>query len=282
MADVKCVEPAMVSSEPGSNYVCLVKPEDSLVFPHVDVCLGAAWITTQTWSMIGGHVPGKWDETSDDDLNGCAQRVFMLMDKRWSERKVDIIITLGDPSEPGTPAWTDIVKTMARNLGAERYLMLWKNVPGGADLRIDGPARKLVVTSTRTRQVVLERTLDSIRKEELPIVYRLPVLFRMVENLKTHFKAEPFKGSGSFHDSCPGKEQERITNLFKDIHRVHGPCTEFRAPLDSGLSGDATFLFRDAEKVIMNVTLAQHAKYTDRFLIRNITSAYRQFGQSAS
>lgn len=280
MAEVKCVEPAMMSSEAGSHYVCLVKKEDTLLFPHVDVCMAAAWITTSSWQMIGGHVPGKWDETSDDDLNGCAQRVFMEMDKRWSERTVDIVVTLGDPTDL-TPAWTNIVKTMVRNLGARRYLMLWKDVPGGADLKIDGPSKRLVVTSTRTRQVLLDRTLDSIATEEVPVVYRLPVLFRVAEDLKNHFKAEPFKGSGSFHEDCPVEEQTRITNLFKEIFRVHGPCTEVQAPLNSSLSGDAAFRFRDGEKVIMKVTLAQHKRFGDRFPVRNITSAFRQYGQPA-
>jgi hypothetical protein len=278
MAEVKCVEPSMVDKVPGSNYVCMVKPEDTLVFPHVDVCMAAAWINTTNWAMIGGHVPGKWDQDGVDDLNGCAQRVFSLMDKRWGERSVDLIITIGDPSGVGAPAWTDIVKTMVRNLDAQRYLMIWKDTPGGADLTIDGPARKLTVASARTRHLILERTFDSIQREERPIRYDAPVLFKMVENLKSHFKPEPFKGASQFHESCKAEEQERITNFFKDIFQRHGPCTEFQAPSSRGLSGEASFKFKDGELVKVELTLAQHGKYKDRYLIANLTSNIRRFG----
>lgn len=281
MAEIKCVEPALLDEHPGAHYVCLAKREDTLIFPHVDVCLATAWITTRTGQMIGGHVPGQWDQTSPVDPNGCAQRIFSLMDKKWSERSVDLIVTLGDASEPGSPGWTNIVKTMVRNLGATRYLMLWKNIPGGADLRIDGPGQKLSIVATRTGQLVLERPLDGIGAEELPVRYSTPARFKVAENLKTHFKAEPFKGAGMFHDSCPAKEQERITSFFKDIFTNHGPCTAFESPLDSNLSGPATFRFGSGEKVIVTLTLAQHARFADRYLITNVTSPYRRFGQPA-
>jgi len=278
MPEVKCVEPALVAENPGSDYVCLVKPEDTLVFPHVDVCMGAAWITTRSWQMIGGHVPGKWDEHSGDDLQGCANRVFSLMDRKWSERSVNLIITIGDPSQPGAPAWTDIVGTMVRNLRPNNYLMIWKDTPGGADLKVDGPNRKITVSSSRTGQLILERTFASIGTEEKRIRYDVPVLFRTVESWKAQFKAEPFKGLEPFAATLSGPEQTRIKNLFKDIFEHHGACTEVEPPRNAGLTGKAVFKFQDGEKAIFDVTLVQHHRYTDRYQILNITSQFRRYG----
>lgn len=278
MPEVKCVEPALVDQNPGSNYVCLVKAEDTLVFPHVDVCMGAVWITTRSWQMIGGHVPGKWDENSGDDLQGCANRVFTEMDRRWSERSVDIVITIGDPSGFGAPAWTEIVQTMVRNLSPAKYLMIWKDTPGGADLKVEGPAAKLIVSSSRTGQLILERTFASIAREEKPIRYDVPILFKTTESWKAQFKDEPFKGLEPFDPALSVQEQTRIKNLFKEIFQHHGACTVVEPPRNSGLTGQAVFKFADGEKVIFDVTLVQHPRFTDRYQIRNITSLFRKYG----
>ena len=276
MAEVKCVEPALANKEGGSDYVCVVKGEDTLIFPHVDVCMAVVWLQARNWAMIGGHVPGKWDQDSNDDLKGCAERVLSVMNRQWHElRSVDLIITMGDPSGVGAPAWTDIVNTMVANLGAQRFLKIWKDTPGGADLKVDGPARKLTVTSSRTRQAICERTFDSItRGEELRIRYDAPELFKMVEDLRKKFTAIGFLGNlHLFHDSCSKTDQERIDKFFKESFQKHGACTDFQAPMDRGLSGDATFTFADGEKAAIRLELAEKKweSGATAYRIRNIT-----------
>src|SRR5262249_30367422 len=80
----------------------------------------------------------------------------------------------------------------------------------------------------------------SIRKEEVPIRYDVPVLFKTVESWKGQFKDEPFKGLEPFEHTLSLAEQTRIKNLFKDIFQHNGPCTggasaEFGSDRQSGV-----------------------------------------------
>ena len=266
MAELKCVEPAMMSRVPGSDYVCLAAPNDTLLFPHVDVCMAVVWITealTPSWRMIGGHVPGKWDEHSSDDLKGCAERVFALMDRQWGARSIAIVVAMGDPSGMQAPGWTQIIKNMLNNLDPKKSLVIWKDTPGGADLKVDFSAGKVTMSSSRTAQFIYEKDFSSMTKgEERHIKYDAPVLFKTVESWKSQFK----------------DEQDRIINLFRDIYQHHGDAKEVHPPLNSGVTGEVVFCFQDGEKVVFHVEFAQHHTLYDRYQIKNVTSMFRKYG----
>lgn len=273
MAEWQCVEPSMLQEKPewlaltDKSWAVLKAPaEDTVVFPHVDVCLAIAWLRS-TKVIVAGHVPAQWDAHSPIDMEGCAKRIMVDMDKLQSEANIEFVITLGDR------AWKSIVDRMVDIAKPKQQLSIWKDIPGGGDLRIDGTTKKISVNASRTRQLVREWSYDTVQKEQPTVTYTTPVLFKIAENLKVHFKEEPFKGSESlfFHSLCPQKDQQEITQTFKSLFKKHGKCTEFWAPLGSTLNGDLSFKFADAEKVSFSIVAAESLSVSGRYLIKELT-----------
>jgi hypothetical protein len=253
--------------------------DDKVVFPHVDVCLAIAWVLRNNGRIIAGHVPGKWDEHSPLDPKGCADRIVKEMSRIRSEGVEDLVITLGDP---GSAGWTRYVDAMvdgmagsltAMNLPPMRYLKIWKDVPGGVDLTVDGLLGTLECKSSRTDELIWQRNLNVIGQDRQSIRYDTPELFKMASTLKSHFKAEPFKGLNIFHASCGTSDRERITGLFKNLFQDHGACTAVQSPLTRELRGDITFTLGNGRKVIMRVVLAKNALVADRTEIQSLVLA---------
>jgi hypothetical protein len=272
MAEWQCVEPSMLEEKPpwlpmtDKTLVVLQAPaEDTVIFPHVDVCLAIAWLAADK-SIIAGHVPAQWDSTSLPDEAGCAKRVIAEMEK-LRKGAIDCVVTLGDRD------WKRTVDSMTEGLKPKQFLKIWKNIPGGADLRLDGPNKKISVHATRTRQQVKEWTYDGVPNKDEPVTYTTPVLFQLAENLKNDFKDTPFKGMEEtrFHSLCAQKDRQEITENFKWLFQKHGRCTEFWAPLHSTLEGDLIFKLADGEKCSFHVVVAESLKVKGRYQIKEMT-----------
>lgn len=217
-------------------------------------------------AYVAGHVPAQWDGASLPDQDGCAERILEAMNRLQGDSRIDFVITFGDEE------WREVVDRMVDNLQPTQCLKIWKEVEGGGDLRVDGQAQKISVYATRTRQLVYECTYDSVQQQPHIALYKLPVLFKIAENLKTHFKEEPFKGVEdiTFHSSCPAGKRQEITDTFKLLFKQHAKCTEFWAPMHSTLEGDLIFKFADAEKVSFHIVAELlHAK--GRYQVKELT-----------
>jgi hypothetical protein len=240
--------------------------EDTVIFPHVDVCLAIAWLAADK-SVIAGHVPAQWDRTSFPDEAGCAKRVIAEMEKLRKGAAIDCVITLGDDE------WKRVVDSMTESLKPKQYLKIWKDIAGGADLRLDGPDKKITVHATRTRQQVKEWTYAGVPNKDEQVNYTTPVLFQLAENLKNDFKDTPFKGMEEtrFHSLCAQKDRQEITENFKWLFQKHGRCTDFSAPLHSQPQGDLIFKFADGEKCSFHVVVAESLQVKNRYQIKELT-----------
>lgn len=274
MAEWQCVEPSMLEEKPGwltltdkTLWVLAAPADDTVIFPHVDVCLAIAWMAADK-SIVAGHVPAQWDSTSFPDEAGCAKRVIAEMEK-LRKGPVDCVVTLGDRE------WKRVVDSMTESLKPGQFLKIWKDISGGADLRLDGPEKKISVHATRSRQQVKEWTYDGVTNKDEPVTYTTPVLFGIAENLKNDFKDTPFKGMEEirFHSLCSAKDRQEITDNFKWLFQKHGRCTEFFAPLHSQPQGDLIFKFADGEKCSFHIVVAESVvpKYKGRYQIKELT-----------
>ncbi|HYK37026.1 hypothetical protein [Alloacidobacterium sp.] len=219
MAEWQCVEPSMLLEKPEwlavtdkTKAILKAPAEDTVIFPHVDVCLAIAWLSSSK-RIVAGHVPAQWDRQSPVDQEGCANKVMAEMNKLQGESPIEFVITLGDEE------WQPVIDRMVNNLKPKQYVKIWKEISGGGDLRLDGMSKKISVSASRTRQLVHEWAYDSVQKQQHTATYTTPILFRIAETLKAHFKEEPFKGVEeiTFHSLCAPKDQQEITKNFKSL-----------------------------------------------------------------
>jgi len=237
-----------------------------VAFPHVDVCLAIAWLS-KDGRMVVGHVPAQWIGEHVVDHAGCAKHIMGAMDRLQGDRIIHFVVTLGDDN------WRQIVDPMVTNLNPGQYLKIWKNVPGGADLRIDGGAGEIQVSASRTRQLIKKWPFAAVGKDNETVDYSVPALFAVAENLKSQFNEHPFKGleSITFHPLFQVSEQQKITAVFKKLFKSHGACIGFSTPLSASLGANVTYRFRDGGKEHFSLIVKPVPQKDGRFGITDIS-----------
>ena len=168
MPTFHCVEPALV--EGVKDCVMCVNPGNELLFPHVDVCMAIAFILAND-CMVGGHVPGMWDENDfPPDINRNAIRIFDGMRAHVQLRGSSVLklITLGDSE------WDDTMNTIGGRLGGAEHLRIHKEVDGGVDLSLNGRRKMLFCCNSKAKkesrgqtivkgtQILLQMPFDAI------------------------------------------------------------------------------------------------------------------------